>query len=338
MNPRATGWLALATAAIAAFVYLSELRGEPGRRAAAAAEARLFAGVEPADVAALWIKRPGEVESRVRRSQRGWRLVEPLDWPGDPSTLDAMARALSQMKSRGRIEDPAEAAVYGLADDAILVSFRAGSKTRGLRIGRETPLGPNVYVALVGPGDEPEAIHMISSAHAAVFDRGTEDLRDRRVLGVEPAKVERVEIASGGRALALEREGEGWVIVEPERLEADAAKVGRLLSDLSVLRAEAFVAEGALDSFRVEDSFEVEDSFDVEDSAKIRFTLRGGDLGAGVSLKLGPIEGDGRRLAQGREGRLYRVSAALIAHLPRTVEELRRTQEGQEEQEITSPR
>lgn len=332
MNPRATGWLALATAALALFVYFYEIRGEPGRRAAADAEGRLFPDLEPGDVAALWIQRPGEDQSRAKRSGDGWQLALPVEWPGDPSSLDAMARALSQMKSQGRIEDPAAPAVYGLGEDAILVSFSAESGTRGLRIGRQTPVGPNVYVALLGSGDEPEAIHMISSAHAAVFDRGPEDLRDRRVLDVEPAKVERLEIETRGIDVAVERDGEAWWIVRPERAPADAGKLGRLLSDLSVLRAESFVDEGR----------EAEEAVE---TAETVITLTGRELPDAVRLRLGPVA-DGRRLAQGRDGRLYTVREALVSHLPTSVEELRQTQtpesagdagDAGEEVELTPP-
>jgi ABC-type uncharacterized transport system involved in gliding motility auxiliary subunit len=308
MSPRATAWLLAATLALGAFVYFYEIRGEPGRRADAEARDRLFPDVAADAVEALRIQRPGEPETRAERGEGGWRLVAPTPFPADPASLSALVRALAEMRSQGRIDELVAPEVYGLGDDAILVSFTAGGRAHGLRIGREAPLGGDVYVGVVEAGGDiggdAQAIHLTASVHTAAFDRGPDELRDRRLLDFEPDAVSRIAIEAPGLAAVLERREDGFEIVAPARLPADARAVGRLLSDLSQLRADSFVDEPSAEELRA--------------LAAARYAIELSGPEPGQRLRLAPPEEAAAetRLAEGREGRRYRVREALVAHLP----------------------
>jgi hypothetical protein len=307
------------TASLAAFVYFYEIRGEPARLAESEASLRLFPDLEAAGVDLLRIAQPAGETVEARRAARGWRLVRPLDFPGDPPSLDAMARALSEVLSEGRIEDPVDASVYGLGDSAIDVGFDAASGGGRIRLGRQTPVGASVYVAVergrAAERESREEIHMIGTAQAALFDRSAEDLRDRRVLDFEPEDVIRVSIEAFGPSddftAVLERNQHAWTIVQPAALAADGAAVGRLLSNLSLLRAESFVDEpdrallAALEA------------------PAYRVTLEGPSRAKLVLTRTTADETDGVHTAQGRDGHLYRVSEALVGHLPRRLFALR---------------
>jgi len=308
MNPRATLWLLVATALLAAFVWFYEIRGEPARRAAEEARGRLFPEVAADAVEALRIQRPGEPASRLERGASGWRLVEPLAFPADAPAVSAMLRTLAETPSAGRIDDPAAPGVYGLADAAILVSFTAGGRAHALRIGRETPVGRNLYVRVIDGADDADpagALQMAPSAQLAAFDRSAEDLRDRRVLDFAPADADRIELSGPGLAAVLEREDDGWTIALPARLPADGGAVERLLSDLSLLRADSFLDEPGPEELRA-----------LEAAGGTRIEISGEDLSASLRLSAGDPSGADTRLAEGREGHRYRVRAALVAHLP----------------------
>ena len=152
MDLRRIGILFLVAGLLGAFVYFYEIRGRPGREQASLAERRIFAGLEADDVDALTIARPEAATVRAARRGRDWRILEPVDFPGAQAVLDAMARSLAAMMSEGRIESPAAEAVYGLDSDARSVRFSAAGAGYSLRIGNETPIGSNVYVAVRGPG------------------------------------------------------------------------------------------------------------------------------------------------------------------------------------------
>ena len=89
MNPRTTWILAFVAAALGAFIWLYEIRGEADRSAAQAAAKRIFVGVEPDDVDWVELRTRDGVDARLERDASArWRLdggaarqrlVVPLD-------------------------------------------------------------------------------------------------------------------------------------------------------------------------------------------------------------------------------------------------------------------
>ena len=99
MNPRITGILFLIAAALGAFVYFYEIRGEEGRLEAEARQKRLFPDVEDEAVEWLALTTSDGRPVRAERREKGWQIVEPLVFPGDEFALDGMASALAQIAS-----------------------------------------------------------------------------------------------------------------------------------------------------------------------------------------------------------------------------------------------
>ncbi len=257
------------------------------------------------------------------RVARGWQLSLPLVFPGDAPSLEAMARSLSEMVSVGRVDDPVDASVYGLGSSAIEIGFEAKRGGGRIRLGRQTPVGASVYAAVErdrggAESEGGEEIHMIGTIHAAVFDRTALELRDRRVLDFEPDQISRVRVAAFGAdanfGVTLERREDGWTIVWPAPLAADDAAVERLLSDLSLLRAEFFVDDPypALRAALKTPTYEV--------------ALEGPSISKLILTRTPADEAAGLHIAQGRDGHLYRISDALVAHLPSRLFALREKQ------------
>ncbi|MBW2402044.1 MAG: DUF4340 domain-containing protein, partial [Deltaproteobacteria bacterium] len=133
MNPKSTFILFLVAAALASFVYFYEIAGEDERLEADEAQKRVVVGVEPDDVEAIALTTTDGVAVATRRSDGGWRVVEPLEYPADPFALDAMAAAIAQMAGGTPLEDPQALEVYGLDALEREVRFRAGADERALR-------------------------------------------------------------------------------------------------------------------------------------------------------------------------------------------------------------
>ena len=119
MNPRNTGILLLLTAAVGAFVYFYEIRGEEARTQAEADAKRLFPGIEAEAIDSIELTTSDGVEARIERSQgnggdAGWDLVTPLAFPADSFPADALASSLSGLASERKLDDPQPPEVYGL--------------------------------------------------------------------------------------------------------------------------------------------------------------------------------------------------------------------------------
>ena len=84
MSPRTTGILVLVAAALGAFVYFYEVQGRASRTEAEEREKRLFADVEPADIAWIEVTLQGAAPARIvsARTDRMGRVRLPLDGAG----------------------------------------------------------------------------------------------------------------------------------------------------------------------------------------------------------------------------------------------------------------
>ncbi len=307
MNPRTTGILLVIAGALLAFVYFYEIRGEEAREEAKRAEKRLF-DLEAAEVGSLSFTTSDEQEVALARVESGWELREPLVFPADEFSADAIVTALVALESESIYESPEEPASYGLGGDAQELRFRAGDRDYLARIGDETPMGSETYVG-IGSSD---SIYTVQSASLTPLRKSLEDLRDKRITSFDTVAIDRVEARwpEGGRVVA-ERDAEGWRLVHPIEARADGDTVDSLLTDLAFLRASGFQdtplpeAETGLDepAFRVS----LRSAAQAEGEQARRIAL---DFGQGAA-------GDVLFVRVPEQETLYRVSTARLADLPR---------------------
>jgi hypothetical protein len=308
VNPTSTGILFLLAAALAAFVYFYEIRGEEGRREVEEAEKRLFAGLEAEDVEAIAVTSSDGTSIRAERRDGGWEIVEPLVFPGDDFGFDAMASALAQLTSETVIEDPQEASVYGLDADEREVRFSASGEERALRIGDKTPVGSNSYVSVVGAG----GVYSVPTYRVNSFAKDFDDLREKRVLDFDREAVNRIEASWPDGGVVLERGDAGWKVVQPVEAPADGEIVDGLLSDLAFLRAGGFADDPPPDE---------ETGLDRPAFAVRLSGPASGEDGEAweVSLAIGSRPDGDSRLARAARTTLYRISEDRLADFPTDV-------------------
>ena len=125
MNPRTTLALALVAAGLFAFIWFHEVEGEAAREAELAASKRIFAGREPDDVEWIALRTSDGADVRAERDAdtARWRLVAPIDFPGDGVALDAMASALAELDAVDEIDPRRRVDVRGLFTRAEEVGF-----------------------------------------------------------------------------------------------------------------------------------------------------------------------------------------------------------------------
>ena len=148
MNPKTTGILFAIAAALGAFVYFYEIRGEEGRKQAEEAEKRLFPVIEAETIESITLPAGDSPAVRIERRDGRWQIVAPIDFAADTFAADGIASALAELTSESQVEDPQPHEVYGLDAADRNVHFRAGGVERVLRLGDNTPLGSNSYAAV----------------------------------------------------------------------------------------------------------------------------------------------------------------------------------------------
>lgn len=307
MNPRTTGLLLLAAAALGAFVYLYEVRGGEQRRDAELAEKRLFPDVKTTDVEWVALSTTDGRPARAERREGAWRLVEPLDFPGDAVNLDGIAAGLADLASETVIESPQPPAVYGLDESSRVVRFGAGGREHALRIGKKTPVGPNTYVATEAA---PERIVTVPTYRVTNLERTLDDLRDRRVTSFDRGSIARIDLRWPEGGVRLLRGPDGWSLVEPVAGKADEATVDTLLSNLSYLRADGFLDEPRSDATAGLDR----PALDVV----LTGTAAEGAQAPTFRISFG-IEENGKRLVRGAGPGLYLVPSQRLTDFARDV-------------------
>jgi len=314
MQPRTTLVLGLVALVLGAFVWFYEIGGEAGRNEAAEAGKRLFPDIAATDIRWVEITTPDATPLRAERgSEGGWRIVSPVDFPGDPVALDGLASALADLSSERQLESPEALAVYRL-DGGPALRFGADERESGLRIGRDTPVGGNAYVARVGDDE----VYIVASWRVNALRKSLDDLRDRRILPFDREAVTRIEVRWPGQTqgpVVLEpvEGGEGsWRMVAPIEAPADRETVDGLLSDLAYLRADSFADDVASprDAGLVPPDLEIRLRLEPEQGEPLERVFALGQ------------ERDGKRLARGLHSTgttYYVLRSERIGEFPRRV-------------------
>ncbi len=308
MNPKSTFILFLVAAVLASFVYFYEIEGEDERLEADEAQKRVVVGVEPDDVESIALTTTDGIAVGTRRSDGGWQVVEPLEYPADPFVLDAMAAAIAQMGGGTPLEDPQALEVYGLDVLEREVRFRAGGDERALRIGNPTPLEAKSYVTLV----DSDTVFTVPSTSVGAFAKSFDDIREKKLLDFDREAVEHIAVNWPDGGVLLQRSDSGeprWHMVQPVAGPADDETVAKLLSTLAFLRADGFVDDPPSDEVAGLE----------RPMFSVRLTGSAGDAAATpfeATLAIGSRSEDGARLARGAEPGLYRLEEDRVGDLP----------------------
>jgi len=309
VNPRTTGILFLIAAALGAFVWFYEIRGEAGRKDAELAAKRLFPGVEASAVDAIELTTSDGQRARLERADADWRIASPLSAPADGFAVDAIAAALTQLVSESVYDSPQPLDVYALEDAGRDVKFRAGGADHGLRLGRKTPVGGNHYALVVGQS----RVYVVSNIAVNALARSLDELREKRVLRFDPAAVERIELRWPDGFVKLARGEEGWRLEQPIEGRADDTTVDDLLNDLAFLRASSFVDAPSPAQVKALEPGELV----VELALK---PPESGEAPAPLRLVIGARDGgDGDRLVRGAGPGLFHVPSERLQDFPRDV-------------------
>jgi hypothetical protein len=165
-----------------------------------------------------------------------WKISGPQPFGADQTAVSGLLSALSSLHSQRMVEDKAtDLKQYGLDQPAFeLTISKKDNKTQKLLIGDDTPTGGAAYAMLAG---DPRVFTMPTYAKTSV-DKSLNDLRDKRLLTVNPDKISRIELNRKNQTIEFGRNKDEWQILKPKPLRADSFQVGELARKLTDARID----------------------------------------------------------------------------------------------------
>jgi hypothetical protein len=197
-------------------------------------------------IEALVIERRGEAPvSLVRGEDGSWRLKAPVDTPADRTESDAVARNLRELVASSEVVPASEAdavlSTYGLERPALVVTVSGAGRTHRIALGDVSPFDGSLYARR---DDGP--VVLVSGSARYTVDRSAFDLREKRLLRLDDARVESIAVAWSEQTYALTRTGpDRWEVEGLVDDRADTSEVNRILTTLRGLRAIEFPDEAS---------------------------------------------------------------------------------------------
>jgi len=160
-----------------------------------------------------------------------WAITQPQPFGADQSLVSGMLSTLSSLSSQRVVDDKAaDVTRYGLNPPLLQLEItEKDNKTRELLVGDDTPTGSAAYAMVAG---DPRVFTMAAYAKVSV-DKSLNDLRDKRLLTVNPEKISRIELVRKNQDIEFGRNKDDWQILKPKPLRADSNRVSELIRKLT---------------------------------------------------------------------------------------------------------
>lgn len=175
----------------------------------------------PDQVQQITVDRPGQPQMRLQRADGKWKVVAPVDLPGDPTAVGDLVSSITTLNATEFVTPKAGSAAgtpafYGFANPQLTVSFSTQTATTQpaaapagpatgpttlpsaivIRFGRaEDLMKKNVFVSVTAPGAASGALATVSTTSLESFKKSPLDLRDRTVADLKADEVSEFAVA-----------------------------------------------------------------------------------------------------------------------------------------------
>ncbi len=201
-----------------------------------------------------------------------WQITAPKPLRADQSAVTSLASTLSSLNSERVVEDKAsELQNFGLDQPVLEVdATEKDNKSQKLLLGADTPASSGVYAMLAG---DPR-LFTVASYTKTSLDKSVNELRDKRLLPVNPDKISRVEVIQKNSDIEFGRNKDDWQILKPKPLRADTMQVGDLVRDLTNAKMDLSSADAKQESSEFAHATPVATAKVTDDSGTQQLQLR----------------------------------------------------------------
>lgn len=200
----------------------------------------LLAGT-PADIDRLDVRGPGGYLQLARAEHNGWRLYQPFAARADSASVAALIEKLLACSVVQFVQDGVgDLAPYGLDSQSAVsavLNTDAGDGSQVLVLGDPLPNDPALVYARL---QAENSIYAVPREVRQALLVAPDDLRDRRLPGLDPDELRGLRVAAGETVLEFRQDDGAWRISAPLRAPADADAVRDLLRSWADVRLGTF--------------------------------------------------------------------------------------------------
>src|SRR3954465_1107184 len=238
--------LVVVLAGLGAYIYFVVAKMPEGGAPAADAKKKdkVFAAVQADKIDEVKVSTAAGDTTTLKKDGTAWKITQPAEMAASESEVSQLTSALGQAEIVRVIdENPTNLNDYGLSNPRVEVDFKAaGDKDyRKLYIGDKTPTGGDFFAKR----NDDKKVFLIAATNDTSFNRTTFDFRDKTLIKFEREKVDGIEIAAGGKTLAIAKAGGEWKLSKPVQTSADFGSVEGLIGRLQTVQMKSIAADNA---------------------------------------------------------------------------------------------
>jgi len=245
MNWKSTFYLLAATFGLFSFIWFFERH--VGREEAAPVVGPLAPALDPGSISAIEIV-TGKVTNRVERVNGAWRLVEPIDYPGEQLFIESFIKLCAELKPHSTISErimetqPDGIDDYGFNPPQARIAFAQRSGEVVIEVGKRSPSEKWVYART----KDTEGVEIVTAEILKYIPASADGWRDRSLIDLDDAPFNRLSIKTTASDYEFTRaeQSSAWRITRPKPAKrADNYRVNIFMRYILDWRIAAFVSD-----------------------------------------------------------------------------------------------
>lgn len=235
-----TKTIVLLVVAIAVVLFYMKDKVNVAEKKAAEELKKEFVAQESEDVMKLAIDREGQ-QVTAERDGEDWKLVDPVEWPGDKFAWNAIADNLTSAKINRQFPDEGEELtdkqreMWGVADPQLKLTatVRDESKEITLEFGNNPPNSKSSVYAI--SSEKEDKVFIIPQSVVTSCSKELHDLRDLTIFDIDFNTVTQFEVSNKSIVFVAKKDASGkWVLPDHDGIRAAGENVSTYVSKMNL--------------------------------------------------------------------------------------------------------
>jgi hypothetical protein len=184
-----------------------------------------------------------ENKIELRKNGARWELAAPLKDRADAAAIAQLFTSLetidadSAFAADGKGADKPHLSDYGLESSGVRLKLLGKNAPPEILFGKDAAVDGKIYLRLDGS----ETVYAVAKDLRNQVQKKTDDFRDRRLLDLDAARVNKLTIKTADGEIELLKDRGAWTLEKPLKARGDLQKINDLIGQTINTRIDTFV-------------------------------------------------------------------------------------------------